>query len=85
MWLVSGPWFDWSDTWQLIINSITNVSTFVVVFMIQSTQTRDTQAMHVKLDEIMRALGKARLIDIEDHDPKEIEQAKEAEKTDPGQ
>lgn len=78
-WLAGGPFFRWSDTWQLVINSITNITTFLVVFMIQSTQSRDTQAIHVKLDEVLHALGRPQAVDIEDRNPQVIQEAKDRE------
>jgi low affinity Fe/Cu permease len=56
IWLLTGPTFHFSDTWQLIINTATTVITFLMVFLIQNTQNRDAKAMHLKLDEIIRAL-----------------------------
>ena len=66
-WLVSGPYFHYSDTWQLIINTGTTVITFLVVFLIQNTQNRDARAIHLKLDEIIKSIDKAHneMIDIE--------------------
>jgi len=55
-WLISGPLFRFSDTWQLVINTGTTIITFLMVFLIQNTQNRDSEAMQVKLDEIIRAL-----------------------------
>lgn len=55
LWLVSGPIFDWSDTWQLVINTATTVITFWMVFLLQHTQNRDTVAMQAKLDELIAA------------------------------
>jgi low affinity Fe/Cu permease len=68
IWLLTGPTFHFSDTWQLIINTATTVITFLMVFLIQNTQNRDAKAMHLKLDEIIRALKGARnqLVDLED-------------------
>jgi low affinity Fe/Cu permease len=60
LWAVTGPIFAYSDTWQLVINTGTTIVTFLMVFLIQNTQTRDTLALHVKLDEIILALDKAR-------------------------
>ena len=67
IWLVSGPYFRYSDTWQLIINTGTTVITFLVVFLIQNTQNRDARAIHLKLDEIIKSIDKAHneMIDIE--------------------
>jgi low affinity Fe/Cu permease len=68
VWLVTGPTFHFSDTWQLIINTATTVVTFLMVFLIQNTQNRDAKAMHIKLDELIRAMKGARnqLVDVED-------------------
>ncbi|HEY4660765.1 MAG TPA: low affinity iron permease family protein [Terriglobales bacterium] len=67
LWLVAGPYFHYSDTWQLIINTGTTVVTFLVVFLIQNTQNRDARAIHLKLDEIIKSIDKAHneMIDIE--------------------
>ncbi len=67
VWLVTGPTFHFSDTWQLIINTATTVVTFLMVFLIQNTQNRDAKAMHLKLDELIRAIKGARnrLVDLE--------------------
>src|SRR6201981_2340318 len=54
LWAVTGPFFGWSDTWQLVINTGTTIVTFLMVFVIQNTQSRDTQAMQLKLDELIR-------------------------------
>jgi low affinity Fe/Cu permease len=79
VWLVTGPTFHFSDTWQLIINTATTVVTFLMVFMIQNTQNRDAKAMHLKLDELIRAVKGARnqLVDLEelsDDDLKKLEE-----------
>jgi low affinity Fe/Cu permease len=68
VWLLTGPTFHFSDTWQLIINTGTTIVTFLMVFLIQNTQNRDSKAMHLKLDEIIRAIKDARneLVDLED-------------------
>ena len=67
IWIVTGPYFHYSDTWQLIINTGTTVITFLVVFLIQNTQNRDARAIHLKLDEIIKSIDKAQneMIDIE--------------------
>jgi low affinity Fe/Cu permease len=67
VWLISGPYFHYSDTWQLIINTGTTVITFLVVFLIQNTQNRDARAMNLKLDEIIKSIDQAQneMIDIE--------------------
>lgn len=59
-WAVSGPMFHWSDTWQLVINTGTTIVTFLVVFLIQNTQNRDTEVINLKLDELLRAVEGAR-------------------------
>ena len=67
VWAVTGPAFHYSDTWLLIINTVTTIVTFLMVFLIQNTQNRDAKAAHLKLDEIIRALKGARneLVDLE--------------------
>jgi low affinity Fe/Cu permease len=67
IWVISGPVFQFSDTWQLIINTGTTIITFLMVFLIQNTQNRDAKAMHLKLDEIIKSTKNARnaLVDIE--------------------
>ena len=67
VWALTGPLFNYSDTWQLVINTGTTVVTFLMVFLIQSTQNRDSQVFHLKLDELIRAVGEARneLVDME--------------------
>jgi low affinity Fe/Cu permease len=79
VWALTGPTFHYSDTWQLIINTVTTIVTFLMVFLIQNTQNRDAKAVHLKLDELIRALGPARnkLVDLEklsDNDLKTLEQ-----------
>jgi low affinity Fe/Cu permease len=58
-WALTGPFYHYSDTWQLVVNTATTVVTFLIVFLIQNTQNRDARAIHLKLDEIIHALGKA--------------------------
>jgi low affinity Fe/Cu permease len=60
VWAVTGPLFHYSDTWQLVINTGTTIITFLMVFLIQATQNRDARAMHLKLDELIRAIKAAR-------------------------
>lgn len=68
LWAVSGPLFNFSDSWQLVINTGTTILTFLMVFLIQNTQNRDAHAIHLKLDELIKAQAEARdaLIDVED-------------------
>ena len=76
VWAVSGPIFGYSDTWQLIINTSTTVITFLMVFLIQNSQTRDSDAMHLKLDELLRAIDAAEtdFIDLEERSEQEIKE-----------
>ncbi|HVL79828.1 MAG TPA: low affinity iron permease family protein [Sphingomicrobium sp.] len=79
-WAVTGPMFGWSDTWQLIVNTGTTIVTFLMVFLIQNSQNRDAAAMQAKLDELLRAMGKARsqFIGIEHLTDRQIEQIRAA-------
>ena len=74
IWVACGPAFHYSDTWQLVINTGTTIVTFLVVFMIQNTQNRDSRAIHLKLDELIRAVKSARnqLVDVEDLPDEEL-------------
>lgn len=74
VWAVSGSIFDYSDTWQLVINTGTTILTFLMVFLVQNTQNRDAKAIHLKLDELIRSIKNARnqLLDIEDMSDEEI-------------
>src|ERR1700693_1204386 len=56
LWLISGPFFHWSDTWQLIINTLTNIISMLMLFLIQNTQNREMTAAHLKLDELIRSV-----------------------------
>lgn len=74
-WAISGPLFGFSDTWQLVINTSTTIVTFLMVFLIQNTQNRDTEALQIKLDELVRANRSARnaVLDLEELDEKELD------------
>ena len=78
-WAVSGPFFGFSDTWQLIINTGTTIVTFLMVFLIQNSQNRDTLAIQLKLDELIRATegAKNKLMALEDQGEDQIEQVKQ--------
>src|ERR1700757_4975920 len=80
VWAVSGPAFGWSDTWQLVINIGTTIVTFLMVFVIQNTQSRDTQAMQLKLDELIRVnkLARNSLINLEEMSEIDVERMKAA-------
>lgn len=74
-WALAGPLFRFSDTWQLVVNTGTTVATFLMVFLIQNTQNRDAKALHLKLDELLRASAAARdeLIDVEEGTDAQLE------------
>ena len=78
-WAVTGPLFNFSDTWQLVINTGTTIVTFLIVFLIQNTQNRDSKAVHLKLDELVRAIAGARneLVDVEAMPDEELERLRE--------
>src|SRR3982750_4087794 len=76
VWAISGPIFGFSDTWQLVINTGTTIVTFLIVFLIQNTQNRDSEAIQVKLDEVIRAIEGAdnALLDLEEMDEKKLDE-----------
>ena len=78
-WAISGPLFGFSDTWQLVINTSTTIVTFLMVFLIQSTQNRDAEAVQVKLDEIIRAIGNAKneLLDLEQLEEQDLDRIRD--------
>src|SRR5215469_14853489 len=80
MWGVTGPLFGWSDTWQLVINTGTTIVTFLMVFVIQNAQNRDTQALQLKLDELIRVNMAARnsLMGLEEKSESEVKDIKSA-------
>ncbi|MGE3315341.1 MAG: low affinity iron permease family protein [Planctomycetaceae bacterium] len=75
VWAVSGPFFGYSDTWQLVINTSTTIITFLMVFLIQNTQNRDGEAVQLKLDELIRSVREARnsFLDLEELSEDELE------------
>ncbi|HMT09901.1 MAG TPA: low affinity iron permease family protein [Pyrinomonadaceae bacterium] len=76
VWGVTGPLFGFSDTWQLVINTGTTIITFLMVFLIQNTQNRDTEAMQIKIDELIRANKNANnsMLDLEEMDEKQLDE-----------
>lgn len=91
VWAFSGPFFNYSDTWQLVINTGTTVVTFLMVFLIQNTQNRDSMAVQLKLDELIRSIKEAsnEFVDLEERDERDLkskheemlQKVKQAEKT----
>ena len=79
LWALTGPLFDYSDTWQLVINTSTTIITFLMVFLIQNTQNRDTEALQIKLDELIRSMENAHtvLLDLEELDDEELKRIRQ--------
>lgn len=79
VWVISGPIFQFSDTWQLMINTATTIVTFLMVFLIQHTQNRDTEAMQVKLDELIRSMNGAHnaLLNLEELEEEDLAEFRE--------
>lgn len=79
IWGITGPLFQFSDTWQLVINTGTTIVTFLMVFLIQNTQNRDTEALQIKLDELIRAVKGARkeMLDLEELDEKDLDKIRD--------
>ena len=79
VWAITGPLFEFSDTWQLVINTGTTIVTFLMVFLIQNTQNRDTEAVQIKLDELIRVTKGAHLalLDLEELDDRQLDRVRE--------
>ncbi|QDQ28798.1 low affinity iron permease family protein [Chitinimonas arctica] len=79
VWAISGPMFDFSDTWQLVINTSTTIITFLMVFLIQNTQNRDTEALQIKLDELIYSLEESNnaLLDLEELDEEQLDKIRQ--------
>ena len=78
IWAVSGPFFGFSTTWQLVINTSTTIVTFLMVFLIQNTQNRDSEALHLKIDELINAISAAddSVMEAEDDTDRELKELK---------
>ncbi|MBK5410181.1 low affinity iron permease family protein [Pseudomonas yamanorum] len=83
LWSLSGPYFHYNDTWQLIINTSTTIITFLMVFLIQNTQNRDNDILHIKIDELLRATKDAQnaVLSLDGMDRKELEKLRKEYKT----
>lgn len=79
LWLISGPYFGFSEDWQLIVNTVTTIITFLIAFLIQHTQNRDSHTLQLKLDELIRAVKKAKndLIDLDSLSDEQLKQLEE--------
>jgi len=79
VWLVTGPIFHWSDTWQLVINTVTNIVSMLMVFIIQNTQNRESSALQLKMDELLRAVRGAQntFINLEELSEEDLDELKE--------
>ncbi len=78
VWMVTGPVFHWSDTWQLVINTVTNIVSMLMVFLIQNTQNRESSALQLKIDELLRAVRGAQnaFINLEDLNEEDLDRLK---------